>query len=336
MEEYTGSIVLKRLKKGITVLVALRTDGAALYQGFDSATQTPRPDFTVAANQPVVTPEAMAGNGRPCKITSGQWSYNGIILVMDTTSVGDGFYKCTDVRFAINPVTYALKIIGNIASADNVSNDTLTFACSGEVDAQDFEQKTSTEIHLQNIGASGCALYITGGCTIVSSSDTVPLTAHFFVGGDEMGSGYTYKWYTEGGKVLQNTTSRTYTVKADDVTAVGGIYCSAIKTGTSDVLATDFHKMTDLGDSFELVATVDKEWDGDNAQTITVVLYRFVAGQKGEAVSLSGKTVKHVFATSEKNVQVATKTGVTVSVGTDVWSSVPSDEGVIDFITVNA
>ena len=90
------------------------------------------------------------------------------------------------------------------------------------------------------------------------------------------------------------------------IDGIGGIYGSAYKTGDSKktALATDFHKITDIGDEYELEASVDKDWDGVNSQRVTAHVYRFVAGQKGEEITSSLKgTFTHTFASSIKNTE---------------------------------
>ena len=139
---------------------------------------------------------------------------------------------------------------------------------------------------------------------------------------------------------MQDSTSRELTATRDMIDGIGGIYCSAYKTGdsTKTALATDFHKITDIGDEYELEASVDKDWDGVNSQRVTAHVYRFVAGQKGEEITSSLKgTFTHTFASSIKNTELGTKTGVTVEVGTEIWGKITNDnEDVRDFISYKA
>ena len=336
----SGSITLKRLKKGVNVVLSIETENAALYQGWNGSALTAAPNLQTPANQPIVVPKAVATNGQTASITNGTWYYNNTMLVVTTTATSEGFYKCSDDRFAINPSNYKLRIIDNIASASNTSNDMFTFKCSGEAASTNYEAEATAELHLQIVGSSAAALYIEGGCTLSLANASTKLKARFFIDGGEITSGYSYRFFDEKNKTLQDSTSREFTATRDMIDGIGGIYCSSYKTGDSKktALATDFHKITDIGDEYELEASVDKDWDGVNSQRVTAHVYRFVAGQKGEEITSSLKgTFTHTFASSIKNTELGTKTGVTVEVGTEIWGKITNDnEDVRDFISYKA
>jgi hypothetical protein len=336
----SGSITLKRLKKGVNVIMSIETENAALYQGWNDKSGTPVPNFTTPANQPILVPKVVATNNQTASITSGSWYYNNTLLVVTTTATSEGFYKCSDARFAINPQNYKLRIIDNIASAQNTSNDIFTFKCSGEAAGSSYETEGTAELHLQIVGSSAAALYIQGPCTLSLEASTAQLVARFFIDGKEELSGYSYLFYDENDKTLQDSTSTTFTVTRDMITAIGGIYCSVYKTGDGKktYLATDFHKITDIGDEYELEVTVDKDWDGTNDQYVTAHIYHF-AGVKGDEIpssSLKG-TFTHTFESSLSKTALGSKTGVKVSVGTDIWGKITNDnEDVRDFVSYQA
>lgn len=338
----SGSITLKRLKRGASVILSLRTDGAALYQAYNDKTQGVSPDWTVAANQPTVCPEVSAtgAQGATASITQGTWLYNGVELTVGSTSAGSGFYVCTNnAAFAVNPTDgYKLKIIKNIASASNTASDTLTFRCGGEVEGSDYEAEATTEIMLQQVGSSAAAVYISGACVLSTNNPSAKLTAHFFIDGDEKTSGYTYKWTKEDGTALSNTSGgATQTVERDDIDAVGGVYCSVYQgsTATGTAMATDFHKMTDIDDEYELEVTVDKEWNGTDEQTVTAHLYAFVNGQKGEDVSSKMTAFKHTFVGAATQTELGTATTNPAKVGSTVWGKLADqNEDIVDYVTV--
>lgn len=338
----SGSITLKRLKKGVNVVLSIETENAALYQGWNDNTSTPAPNFQTPANQPILVPKAVATNGQTASITNGTWYYNNTMLVVTTTATSEGFYKCSDARFAINPSNYKLRIIDNIASASNTSNDMFTFKCSGEAASTSYESEATAELHLQIVGSSAAALYIEGGCTLSLANSSTKLKARFFIDGGEITSGYSYLFFDENNnnKTLQDSTSREFTATRDMIDGIGGIYCSAYKTGDSKktALATDFHKITDIGDEYELEASVDKDWDGVNSQRVTAHVYRFSAGEKGDEITSSLKgTFTHTFTSSLNNIPLGSKTGVAVDVDAEIWGKITNDnEDVRDFISYKA
>ena len=336
----SGSITLKRLKKGVNVVLSIETENAALYQGWNDKTSTPAPNFQTPANQPILVPKAVATNGQTASITNGTWYYNNTMLVVTTTATSEGFYKCSDARFAINPSNYKLRIIDNIASASNTSNDMFTFKCSGEAASTNYEAEATAELHLQIVGSSAAALYIEGGCTLSVENASTKLKARFFIDGGEITSGYSFRFFDEKNKTLQDSTSREFTATRDMIDGIGGIYCSVYKTGDSKktALATDFHKITDIGDEYELEASVDKDWDGVNSQRVTAHVYRFSAGQKGDEITSSLKgTFTHTFTSSLNNIPLGSKTGVAVDVDAEIWGKITNDnEDVRDFISYKA
>lgn len=342
MTTISGSITLKRLKKGGNVVVSIRTEGAALYQGWNDKSGIAVPSFKTAANQPILVPSAVASNGQSASITSGNWYYNDTLLTATSAALTDGFYKCSDARFAFNPSNFKLKIIDDIASAGNTSNDTLTFKCSGEAGGADYSTEASAELHLQIVGSSAAAVYIEGECTLTTSTPKVTLNAHFFVDGVEITGGYTFKWYKEDGTDVAGANGSTCVVTRDDVTAIGGVYCSVYRNGeTKSALATDFHKMTDINDEMELYATVDqdyyydKESGQEQKQTITAHICQMVNGEAGKEIENPTGTFTHTFRTASTNVELGTRTGKVVEgIGQEIWGKITGEnEDVIDFIT---
>ncbi len=336
----SGSITLKRLKKGVNVILSIETENAALYQGWDEDKEIPVPNFKdAAANQPILVPKAVASNGQTASITNGTWYYNNTMLVVTTTATSEGFYKCSDARFAINPSNYKLRIIDNIASASNTSNDMFTFKCSGEAAGTSYESEAVAELHLQIVGSSAMALTLMGGCTLSSANQTTKLTADFRIDGGLITSGYSYLFFAESGKPLQNSTSREFTVTRDMVDGISGIYCSVYKTSNEkpNYLATAFHKIVDISDEYELTPSVDKDWDGTNKQTVTAKVYRLVAGKAGDDITeewAAKGTFTHTFASSLNKTPLGTLKGVSVEVGTDIWGKIANDnEDVIDFVS---
>lgn len=339
-ETLSGSITLKRLKKGVNVIVTIETENAALYQGWNDKLGAASPSFKTAANQPILVPKAVASNGQSASITNGAWYYNDTLLVRSNTDAGSGFYKCTDTRFAINPTNFKLRIIDDVASAGNTSNDLFRFTCSGEAANTTYTSEATAELHLQTVGSSAAALYISGGSTLSSTNTKETLTAHFFIDGEEMTTGYTYVWKKENNAAFGGN-AKTCVVSRDDIDAIGGIYCSVYRTGDSSksILATDFHKMVDIADELELEVTVDRDFDyneatgEETAQKVTAKVYKFVAGQKGEEVTnVTASKFTHAFVSSSTGIDCGKLTGNPVTVGNSIWSKA-KNEDVIDFVT---
>lgn len=347
MGKISGSITLKRLKKGVNVVLTIQAS-KPMYQGYDPKQGKVSPDFTTADNQPILTPTAVAGNGQTASITQGQWYYNGTLLTANGSATAtNNFTPCTDARFAIclvqSDTNYlSLRIIGNVASAGNMSNDILTFDGGGEVQGVDWTAKTSIELHLQEIGSSAAQLLLsTDRATLNKTNTSATLTATLIIGGNVMDSGYTFVFKDESGEPIQSSTSNTCEITRDNITAIGGIWVSAYlgTDTTKEAVATAYQAFVDMADDYELTVTVDKDWDGTNKQTVTAHLYHYSAengvGNEVTGTELTG-TFTHVFKGATSQTKLYETTGKTVEVKADnVWGAtgISDTEDVIDYVS---
>lgn len=147
-----GSISIRRVRNGDTLFLSFTTN-TALFQGVDSATGAISPDWTVAANQPVITPEVNSAKGNPVTLSYHSWKYLGTTLSFTGATVGD-FVKDSTGKFAINPTTGALKIITNLASKSNFASDLLEYQCVATLDGVEYNLSKSIEVMITQFGAS--------------------------------------------------------------------------------------------------------------------------------------------------------------------------------------
>ena len=65
-----GSITIKRLRNGDNFFISLEvTNGIPLFQGVDEKTGAVSPDWTVAANQPIITPRVTSARGNSVSLS---------------------------------------------------------------------------------------------------------------------------------------------------------------------------------------------------------------------------------------------------------------------------
>lgn len=147
-----GSISIRRVRNGDTLFLSFTTN-TALFQGVDSTTGAISPDWTVAANQPVITPEVNSAKGNPVTLSYHSWKYLGTTLSFTGATVGD-FVKDSTGKFAINPTTGALKIITNLASKSNFASDLLEYQCVATLDGVEYNLSKSIEVMITQFGAS--------------------------------------------------------------------------------------------------------------------------------------------------------------------------------------
>lgn len=158
MKIANGSIAVKRLRRGGSISYYFRNlTGVALYQGVNSSGSV-SPDWskiTDDAKRPQIRMILESSDGGNVDIVagSGKWYYLGQELAFST----DG--TCTSVngvgKFKLSTDgTYTLIIIGNLASAANDSNDTLTFKCMARVGgAKEQEVSGSIDVVITPIGS---------------------------------------------------------------------------------------------------------------------------------------------------------------------------------------
>lgn len=167
-----GSIIIKRLRTGDSIFISLTSD-KALYQGIDTTTGTVSPDWSVAANQPTITPNITTARNATVNIVAGTivWKYIGTALSFDASG------NCTttgyESKFQLNTSTGALKIIGNLASLTNDGDDSLEFNCTVRVNGVEYNVTRDINVRIQKISASSyVGLINTTAGTILNSTLT--------------------------------------------------------------------------------------------------------------------------------------------------------------------
>ena len=155
-----GSISIRRVRNGDTLFLSFNTNGIALFQGVDSSTGEISPDWTVEANQPVITPVCNSAKGNPVSLQYHSWKYLGNTLAFTGAAVGE-YIKDSTGKFAINTSNGALKIISNLASKDNFASDLLEYQCVATLDGVEYNLSKSVEIMISMFGASSYVGLIT-------------------------------------------------------------------------------------------------------------------------------------------------------------------------------
>lgn len=211
-----GSITIRRLRNGDSLFISFENNGIALYQGVNPTAGAVSPDWTVAANQPIITPKVVSARGNSVELSQHQWSYNGQTLVFSTTA--SGWVTDTTVgKFQMNVETGALKIIGNLANVNAVANSQLTYNCIATVSGVNYTLSKSIDVIIQNIGASAYYGSLLASSGIITATDTnTTLTTALYVGAKAVSS-YYVKWYKDDTLWAANNGQKSVTVTRDDV-----------------------------------------------------------------------------------------------------------------------
>lgn len=197
-----GSITIKRLRNGDSLYITLESNGIPLYQGVDTSAGTVSPDWTVAANQPVLTPKVTSVRGNTVTRSSHQWRYNGQLLLFTGATSADGNWRTDSTgMFQINLTTGndggALKIIGNLANVNAVANGLLEYSCVATVSGTNYNVSKSIDVVIQSMGASSCyGAIIASPQTIDATNTTSTLKTILQVGASPVTT-YHVKWYKD-------------------------------------------------------------------------------------------------------------------------------------------
>ncbi len=330
MNEATGSITIKRLRKGRNIVLGFTVNGS-LFQGWNPTAGKAEPDLTVAANQPTVTPNVYASDGSTCTIGSdSKWYYNSMDTPIEWNAASGGYRTSKNGLFKENTTTHALTFIKDIASANNKGSDTFYFVAMGEVAGVNYTATGSFEFKIQEISSSGFTLMTSGGNALTAASPTVNLTAHLYAGG-EADTTKVIKWYTADMQLISGTTGYTAEIKTSHVSGQGpdaGVYCKAFKSASdTTALATTFHQINDFTDEYDVELYVEEnpEWDGTNAAKVNARLRNV----RTQVVVGTGVTWKSDIYDSKEQDPIATDVaGMPLTVGTTYWSQVGDDSDI--------
>lgn len=238
-------------------IITLSGQGAALFQVVDPTSGKIAPDWTVADNQPIIQIGARSAAGYPVEITNVRFAFDGTTL--NFTYNGDSWVTASnDTRFQsqIKEGKYELKIVGNIASEDIISNKQISYEVDYVSNAMSDSVQGSVDVLIQQSGSSSHILQITTNRVELDESNTsATLTAKAMYGTEEVtigSNGYGIEWYQDGTK-LEGQTASTLTVTRGMVT--GGSIFIAKLTKEGNVVAQDSQRINDIADEYQITYT---------------------------------------------------------------------------------
>lgn len=238
-------------------IITLSGQGAALFQVVDPTSGKIAPDWTVSDNQPIIQIGARSAAGYPVEITNVRFAFDGTTL--NFTYNGDSWVTASnDTRFQskIKEGKYELKIVGNIASEDIISNKQISYEVDYVSNAMSDSVQGSVDVLIQQSGSSSHILQITTNRVELDESNTsATLTAKAMYGTEEVtigSNGYGIEWYQDGVK-LEGQTASTLTVTRGMVT--GGSIFIAKLTKEGNVVAQDSQRINDIADEYQITYT---------------------------------------------------------------------------------
>lgn len=231
--------------------------GAGLFQTVDPNSGTVSPSWTNAANQPIIVISARSSAGYPVELTQVLFAYDGTTLTF-TYNESVWVTAAEDSRFqsCIENGKYKLRIVGNIASKDVISNKEITYGVTYVSNAMTDTVQGSVPIIIQQAGSDSHLLQITTDHVELDSTTTsATLTAEAMYSTQQVtigSDGYTIEWYQDG-VLLSGKTASTLTVTRDMVDGGSIFVAKLLKDG--NVVAQDSQRINDIADEYQIAYT---------------------------------------------------------------------------------
>lgn len=225
MSTISNKFYVEALDDGSTLHAQLLSD-KSLTQGYTAGGCVP--DWTQAANQPVVYVDLINGTDRVAADSGGKWTYNGVEI--DFTN---------DSRFEVvenfKPGGYtsavpAMKIKGNLASSSNVDTDSIGYSGTYTVGGYGVPFAVSALVRITGVMSAGVfgLIEFADGSNVISTEGQVKTLFARLYGADGVeidGSKFTTAWYVND---AGNTAGK-------DITAGGTTYKNAFQVEEGDV-----------------------------------------------------------------------------------------------------
>ncbi len=234
-------------------------DGTTLMQVVDTNSGTVAPDWTIAANQPILRLRPRSSAGYPISIKEVRWAYKGVDLMFGI--LGTSWSTSTsDSRFQsrITADGYCdLRICSNLASKDEVGNHQITYSIEYVSNTLTDTVTGSVDVQLQTGGSNSYMMAIAASVVeldSVSTQSTLSVDAYY--GAEKVGingTDHSLQWYKDG-VLVSGISGSTYTVTRDAITG-GSLIVAVLKKGTAasgTEVARDSQRISDVADEYQI------------------------------------------------------------------------------------
>lgn len=249
MSSISNRFYITALEDGATLHGNLVAEGS-LSQAWNG--QTAVPDWTIAANQPLIYLTLLSGGTLVEPANDFKWYYNG----EEITSADTRFQKTTKtVTYGSQSATMpALKIVANLATSDNVDVDLITFDGSYIINGTGVSFTATAQIRISVI-TSGSSLGVinfhNGISDITAKGDTVTAYGLLYNPDGTADNTVTTKWYLNDSSTPTNGTTiqghaNAYNISEAMVVDHATIRCEFYKGST--LLYTAYASVDDMQD----------------------------------------------------------------------------------------
>ena len=253
--------IVNRKDSGLALFQVVEQKTGVVTPNWDATDKTGEELNAILDAQPIIRLGVRSAYKYPAEIKSVTWYYNKA-LKFDlrgpewVTAAADADNPdAQKFQARINGANYELKIVGNLASTNNVANRQITYdvtyACNGMTDTV----KGSVDVLIQAAGSNSHLLQITATrVELDAENPRAELTAVGMYGTEPVTIGandYSIKWYQDGVE-LNGKTAAKLVVTRDDVTG-GSLFIAKLFLKDSAV-AQDSQRINDIADEYQIMA----------------------------------------------------------------------------------
>lgn len=286
-----GSLSIKRLRTGDSLFVSLNLEGGIpLFQGVDPDSGAVTPDWTKDNERPIIAPRVTSSIGNAVTLSNHNWYYEDTLLVF-TGATENGFVADSRGQFALDMTSGRLKIIDNLASAENKGSDNLRYMGKASVGGVEYSVSKDIEVVIQPMGSSAYAGFVTASDTqLESTMEYITLSTELWHGTGKM-TNYYVRWFKDNEEWVEKKGQKAAHVTHDDVNGsqvfIAEFYLSQTDTSYVDRFGI---QVIDVKDEYRvklLITSANKDVDSGSDVTVAAQVVNTTTGAQVEMANPS-------------------------------------------------
>lgn len=293
----SASLAVRKIVNGDTIYIVINNPNAIpLFQGFDDNTKTIIPNWATATSdkQPLLVPQATSARGNTVSLSGHTWAYNGALIVWKNVENGWFTENASTPRFMMRESDGALRIIGNLASFNNPSTDTLTYSGVAAVGKNTINLTKTVDVVIQKLGSSSFGGGLTANTLTIGRDASGNIVESAVISSTLYGSNgtvtdYTCKWYV-GDTYQSGKDGETFTITRDMVNTQALVIAHFYLSGNDTPVFKAAISITDNTDLFQAVLYTDRLVDDGAPATVRARVINVDTGAKVADDKMSNKT----------------------------------------------
>lgn len=250
------------------------------------------PNWTVAANQPIIYVDLLSGTTKVTPDAGGTWYYNNTEIQWASDSATavstDGRFQKVS-NYPSGSPTAAIKIIANLAASDNVNTDTITYVGSYTVGGAPVGFSMTTFVRITSISSTGIfgMIEFIGSNIVTEKNQVVRMYGRLYdASGTEIsGTAFSTVWKKDG-VTLGNGSSAT----VDGVTYQNYMQISESDITDNSVVECTFTYVTNV-DGTQTTLTFKTFENVDDQTDLEQMYIQYNGGNDTSAALKSGQSI---------------------------------------------